>query len=666
MFISNDNDCNTLFSYNHLNLTLDSFDNDNYYETSLSLYNNKISYTCLDNENDEYEFNLSEYTNIEDPIFSLSISSTGDIMLNNNQYILHKEYFVADESYFFVAINKNLILMSITGEYKWAANKIISDRPYDASEIKIGKSFREGEMIYCGDYSVIILDGKLLYRDHKTKSSTEINYKKDMTNNLYEIEVGDNIISFKDKNGKSIYLRGSNYEPNENSMLRCEKSINGIVWDNGNGNILWSYPETPVVTTIATTSVEPVTSISTTYITNYSTQYITQTQTSLVTKTSHVVETYSVYGYRGGIDNEYYLGVNELKEYSTLYAKYGGNSSSPHKYIKWLIKSDDKPGYMYLSNADGNLSGYCLNVGGVKDNNSYYVTISKCSNTNYLFKWNIVFKDGKTNIKESSNIGVYKKNGSTFTNKNGNPYCLYYTENSALFVTECHYSKTNVNFKWPRSSWKNDKVRKISSIKSNIETTTISITTSTVTPVVTTSLITSVVYPTFTPTATNNIKPTQSNNAPSYALKLKGIYNGDSSLFLSVPKLESNPSFDISSSNKYYSWFVTSKTEPSYFYLSDGVSGNNGNPTNYCLDLGDYVNNASDNFNYLRIVNCSNAKYKFKYNRLSNKEYGTINVYDNNGNPYAINGVVVCIYYSGTPRVDNCNNSSNKMGWKMI
>ena len=108
-------------------------------------------------------------------------------------------------------------------------------------------------MIYCDDYSVIILDGKLLYRDHKTQSETEIEYKQDLSSNLYEIEVGDNIIVFKDKSGKSIYVRGSEYEPNENSMLRCEKSNHGIVWDNGTGKIIWSYPEIVKTTTTTTT-----------------------------------------------------------------------------------------------------------------------------------------------------------------------------------------------------------------------------------------------------------------------------------------------------------------------------------------------------------------------------------------------------------------------------
>lgn len=114
--------------------------------------------------------------------------------------------------------------MSSTGEYKWAANKIISDRPYDASEIKIGKSFTEGEMIYCGDYSMIILNGKLLYRDHKKQTSTEIKYNSDLsTVYLKEILIGDNTIEFRDINNKVVFIRNSNRNPNKNSRLKCEK-----------------------------------------------------------------------------------------------------------------------------------------------------------------------------------------------------------------------------------------------------------------------------------------------------------------------------------------------------------------------------------------------------------------------------------------------------------
>jgi len=82
MLISIDDDCNTIYSYNQLNLTLDSFDDNNYNKVALSLYNNKLFYTSIDNDNELYQFDLSEYTKIDDPIFSLTLSSSGDIILD--------------------------------------------------------------------------------------------------------------------------------------------------------------------------------------------------------------------------------------------------------------------------------------------------------------------------------------------------------------------------------------------------------------------------------------------------------------------------------------------------------------------------------------------------------------------------------------------------------
>jgi len=52
------------------------------------------------------------------------------------------------------------------------------------------------------------------------------------------------MISFlKMKRIKVFILKGSNFEPNENSMLKCEKCYHGIVWNIGNGMALWSYHE---------------------------------------------------------------------------------------------------------------------------------------------------------------------------------------------------------------------------------------------------------------------------------------------------------------------------------------------------------------------------------------------------------------------------------------
>jgi len=255
--ISNDENCNTLYTVNTLNVTYVS---PTIKERNgvINFYNNYLHYIEYNKINEFNIFNITEYTNIKEPIYSLSLTKNGNIGLNDNQYLLHKEYFKPDEYYYMFIKNRNLILKSSTGEYKWAVNKTISNRPYDAKEIKISHSFEEGEMLYCGDYSMIILNGKLLYRDHNLKTSTEIDYVKNNSAYLFKIEVGSNNISFIDKNNKTI---NSIRSPiiNNNSRLYCDIRTRSIAWDIGNKQIMWSYPiinSTPS-TSISTSSSTP-------------------------------------------------------------------------------------------------------------------------------------------------------------------------------------------------------------------------------------------------------------------------------------------------------------------------------------------------------------------------------------------------------------------------
>jgi len=236
--ISNDSNCNTLFSYSKLNTLNNQW---------FILFDNNLYYNNINLNNTQEVFDINNYMKTtyklfnNEPVYSLSLNEKGDIVLNDNKYILHKEYFTSDDYYYLYAHSDNVILRSSTGEYKWALNKIISNRPYDANEIKIGESFKEGEMIYCGDYSMIILNGKLLYRDHKSKTSTEIKYSPNKSGYLYEIEIGINDINFKDKENNSLnHISSSNQS--FNSKLYCDKNTRSIVWKISN-TIKWRYPE---------------------------------------------------------------------------------------------------------------------------------------------------------------------------------------------------------------------------------------------------------------------------------------------------------------------------------------------------------------------------------------------------------------------------------------
>jgi len=228
-FISSDKNCNTIYSFNY-------FFNE-YNKTTFYLSENWLFYKNKYN----FIFNFKDYLkDLNEPVYSMTLNTNGDITLNNNKYILHKEYYIKDKFYELIMKGYNLILKSNTGEYKWALGNIFN-RPYNASSLKIGDSFKEGEMLYCGDYSMIILNGKLLYRDHKSKRSTEIKYSPNKSGYLYEIEIGVNDINFKDKENNSLNHISS---PNQsfNSKLYCDKNTRSIVWKINN-TIKWRYPE---------------------------------------------------------------------------------------------------------------------------------------------------------------------------------------------------------------------------------------------------------------------------------------------------------------------------------------------------------------------------------------------------------------------------------------
>jgi len=178
-------------------------------------------------------------------------------------------------------------------------------------------------------------------------------------------------------------------------------------------------------------------------------------------------------------------------------------------------------------------------------------------------------------------------------------------------------------------------------------------------------------------TITSTKIKTSSTSTPSsnkyISVKFKGTM-ASSKYYLGVDKLAAQNSFNIVSADDgvsaaYRTWHITSKIQPSLLYLSKAKYGNDGEPSDLCLDLG--TNTNDEGYNYLSIVKCSSAKHKFKYGGTYSK---TIDIYDSNNNHFTDkNGVNLCLYYSMTPRISRCSyisNSSNKnaehMGWDVF
>ncbi|ORX80425.1 hypothetical protein BCR32DRAFT_327726 [Anaeromyces robustus] len=167
------------------------------------------------------------------------------------------------------------------------------------------------------------------------------------------------------------------------------------------------------------------------------------------------------------------------------------------------------------------------------------------------------------------------------------------------------------------------------------------------------------------PQATSTSK--NASSPSSYVtIKFKGNLDYTSNFYLGVPELKEYASFDIyklstEKSYKYRTWHVTSTDKPSFMYLSTGTYGSIGEPSNYCLDLGEYTN--QEGYNYLSIVDCSKASHKFMFGGSYN---GSVDIYDAEDNHLKDrSGNKLCLYYSMTPRISKCKNPSNKgnMGW---
>jgi len=160
-----------------------------------------------------------------------------------------------------------------------------------------------------------------------------------------------------------------------------------------------------------------------------------------------------------------------------------------------------------------------------------------------------------------------------------------------------------------------------------------------------------------------------SSKATKYlTLKFKGTLKNTTNYYLGVSELKESASFNLhkednGKSNKYRTWHVTSMDRPSLLYLSDGTYGNHGEPSNLCLDLGEYK--SSDGYNYLRVVKCSQAQYKFMY---GGSYRNSIDIYNRDGEKHLTDkqGNKLCLYYSMTPRISKCKNTENNqnIGWE--
>jgi len=176
---------------------------------------------------------------------------------------------------------------------------------------------------------------------------------------------------------------------------------------------------------------------------------------------------------------------------------------------------------------------------------------------------------------------------------------------------------------------------------------------------------TATVRQTKTSTTTSNATSTTDNkNVFDYIIaRFKGTMK-HSEYFLGTNELKPQNTFHLYELDKsvdptYQYWLITSQNKPSIFYLSNATFLTQGNISNYCLDLGTYVN--SEGYNYLSIVECSKVQHKFQY---GGSQLNTIDIYTmDNKHLKDSEGYNLCLYYSMTPRISRCdyiNDKTNK------
>jgi len=139
--------------------------------------------------------------------------------------------------------------------------------------------------------------------------------------------------------------------------------------------------------------------------------------------------------------------------------------------------------------------------------------------------------------------------------------------------------------------------------------------------------------------------------------------------YLSAESLEPNNRLLVNNkSRNYNTWFVTTLSNPSKLYLSDGLAGSFGEVTDLCLSLSEEKNWADNN--YLNIVRCADSKYKFQYFDLDPTQLymKIIKVYNLDDTPLTdSDGNEYCLYYDGNPSIDKCDDPGShfNLSWTL-
>ncbi|KAL6592487.1 hypothetical protein LY90DRAFT_707049 [Neocallimastix californiae] len=138
--------------------------------------------------------------------------------------------------------------------------------------------------------------------------------------------------------------------------------------------------------------------------------------------------------------------------------------------------------------------------------------------------------------------------------------------------------------------------------------------------------------------------------------------------YLTAESLEPGSKLLVNKNKNYYTWYLTTLSDPSKVYLFNSLVGSFGGVTDLCISLSEEKNFFGNN--YLNIVRCADSNYKFKYLDLDPEEpyLKIIKIFNLDDTPLTdSDGNEYCVYYDGYPSIDKCGDPryNFNLSWTM-
>jgi len=228
--ISNNDDCNILYTMSDIileNITLRL--------VPLGLY---INNHYIDMTQYIYEENVEEKKFYYETIYSLKLTNEGSLILNDKITVFENTN-TSNPPFRLDVIDNNLYVRNSVNQFLWStSDNYPSGNSAIKDTIKNGEKLNENEIFKCKNFSVEIYNGKLYYNKDNNLESMYNTYRY-----ISYIYLTPEYVLIYDKHNEVIDALYETKDNNDKMFIRCDDVNDSFVLDDGNGKILWSYPD---------------------------------------------------------------------------------------------------------------------------------------------------------------------------------------------------------------------------------------------------------------------------------------------------------------------------------------------------------------------------------------------------------------------------------------